>query len=98
LSFPDFVIDQLNELGGVTLKAMFGGHGIYKDGKFFGIIHKERLYFKTNEATNKKYQDAGMIFFTPNKKQKLKNYYEVPPDVLEDSDILKEWALESVNL
>jgi len=98
LSFPNFINDQLEELGGVTFKRMFGGEGIYKDGKFFGIIHKERLYFKTSEKTRENYEREEMRPFEPNSKQKLKNYYEVPPEILDDSDELKKWALESFNL
>ena len=30
--------------------------------------------------------------FRPSDKQTLKNYYEVPPDILEDGDELVRWA------
>ena len=28
--FLDFVLDQLREVSGVSARAMFGGHGIYR--------------------------------------------------------------------
>ena len=74
---------------------MFGGHGIYLEDAFFGILHRERLYFKTREGTRDKYVDHGMGPFRPNERQTLKNYYEVPVDILEDRDAVVEWALEA---
>ena len=49
--FRDFVLDQLNELPGLTHRAMFGGYGLYCGRVFFGIVHKGRLYFKTTRQT-----------------------------------------------
>jgi len=49
--FKDFVLDQLSDLHGVTCRAMFGGYGLYCGRVFFGIVHKGRLYFKTNATT-----------------------------------------------
>ena len=41
-SFADFVLDQLSELEGASARRMFGGHGLYRGGDFFGIIHDGR--------------------------------------------------------
>ncbi|MEC4670992.1 MAG: TfoX/Sxy family protein [Nitrospirota bacterium] len=50
-SFKEFVLDQLAAMESVTCRAMFGGFGLYRQGVFFGILHKGRLYFKTNDHT-----------------------------------------------
>ncbi|MGH7182937.1 MAG: TfoX/Sxy family protein [Nitrospiraceae bacterium] len=90
--FKDFVMDQLSELPGLTHRAMFGGYGLYRQDTFFGIIHKGRLYFKTDRITAPRYRDRGMKPFIPNSTQTLKNYYEVPVEVLEAPDDLIAWA------
>ncbi len=97
-SFTDFVLDQLRGLSNIRLRSMFGGYGMYSDDLFFGIVYEGRLYFKTDENTRSGYVEAGMKPFRPSEKQTLKNYYEVPPDVLEDDEMLKEWARESIIL
>jgi DNA transformation protein len=97
-SFKEFVLDQLNDLGGVTCRAMFGGHGLCQDGAFFGIIFKGRLYFKTNATTAKSYIEKGMKPFRPNAKMTLKTYYEVPVDIIEDSDRLTKWAGKAIKV
>ncbi len=94
--FKDFVLDQLVDLGGVTCRAMFGGYGLSYRKVFFGIIHKKRLYFKVSPSTVVPYQKQGMRPFRVTSKMTLKTYYEVPPDVLEDSELLGEWAFASI--
>lgn len=91
-SFKDFVLDQLSDLRSVTCRAMFGGHGLYLSESFFGIIHKGRLYFKTDQTTRGAYLKKGMKPFRPNAKQTLKTYYEVPVDIIEDAEQLTTWA------
>jgi DNA transformation protein len=93
--FKDFVLDQLSELQGLTCRAMFGGYGLYHREKFFGMIHKGRLYFKTDQTTAPRYRDRGMKPFKPTSNQTLKNYYEVPVQILEASDDLTAWASQA---
>ncbi|NIQ02265.1 MAG: competence protein TfoX, partial [Nitrospinaceae bacterium] len=91
-SFKEFVVEQLEGLGAVTCRAMFGGYGLYHRELFFGILHGGALYFKTDGQSRPAYEACGMKPFRPSDKQTLKNYYEVPPDILEDADRLVEWA------
>jgi DNA transformation protein and related proteins len=95
--FKDFVLDQLADLRGLTCRSMLGGYGLYCGRVFFGIVHKGRLYFKTNDTTAQRYRTRKMKPFRPNAKQTLKTYYEVPVDVLEDTGELTRWAREAGN-
>ena len=65
---------------------------------FFGIVHKGRLYFKTNAITALRYREREMKPFRPNATQTLNTYYEVPVDVLEDAGELTIWAQQASNL
>lgn len=96
-SFKDFVVDQLEGVGDITVRKMFGGFGIYSEGTFFAIISDGVLYFKTNEKTRQRYSDAGMDCFCPSEEQVLKNYFEVPPDILENREEICEWATEAIH-
>ena len=97
-SFKDFVLDQLSGLDDVEARRMFGGHGLYQDETFFGIIHKGRLYFKIDETTVGEYRKRKMKPFRPNAKQTLKSYYQVPVDIIEDADELREWAEAAIGV
>ena len=96
--FKDFVLDQLSDLPSLTHRAMFGGYGLYCGSVFFGIVHKGRLYFKTNETTARRYRERKMKPYRPNAKQILHSYYEVPVDILEDAGELTLWAQQASSL
>jgi len=97
-SFKDFILDQLRGLGELSARSMFSSWGLYSNGKFFGLVSGGRLYFKTNINTRGKYEQEGMKPFAPNRKQVLKNYYEVPVGVIESPEELIEWAREAAGL
>jgi DNA transformation protein and related proteins len=59
-SFAQYVMDDLfSEIEDITIRAMFGGYGLYHRGMIFGIIAEDQLFFKVNETNRKKYQKAG---------------------------------------
>lgn len=95
-SYTDFVLEQLAGLGPVRCRAMFGGHGLYANDVFFAIIYDNVLYFKTDGGTATQYVEQGMQAFEPRPGQTLKNYYEVPTEVLENADMLMAWARQAV--
>lgn len=51
--FVDFIIDQIKNSGEITAKKMFGEYGIYADGKIFGLICDNKLFFKPTESGRK---------------------------------------------
>jgi len=95
-TFRDFVLDQLQLLGQVDCRPMFGSSGLYYDGVFFGIVAQGRLYFKTNTVTRTAYVQRGIQPFRPNARQTLKSYDEVPVDILEDHAQLTVWARQAI--
>ena len=59
---------------------------------FCRYVFDGRLYFKTNPDTLPEYLTYQALVFAPSEKQILKNYREVPIDILEDSERLLLWA------
>lgn len=99
-SFKEFVLDQLSALPDVRARAMFGAHGIYSGGHFFGILDEGRLFFKTDAQSQADYTARGMEPFTYESKGKLMtmSYHEVPPDVLENVPELTDWARKAIGI
>ena len=95
-AFRERVLNQLSILGNINGRPMFGGHGIYWEGVIFAIEYRDRLYFKVDEQSKGEYVAKGMGPFRPNERQTLKSYYEVPPDVLDDTEALLSWASEAI--
>ncbi len=94
--FLDYILDQLSKWGVVSVKRMFGGAGLYRNEKMFGIVADDVIYFKVDDSNRDKYEMEG---FSPLKpfpnRPTIMSYYEVPGDILEDPEELIEWAQES---
>jgi DNA transformation protein and related proteins len=98
--YRDFVLEQLSAAGRVAPRAMFGGVGLYLDGLFFALIDDDTLYFKADDASRQRYQAAGSRHFCPDpsRPEQSMGYWQVPAEVLEDSDELVLWAREAVGV
>ena len=96
--FLDYVLDQLSKLGEVIPKSMFGGIGLYSRGYFFALVARDEcLYFKVSDLTRQEYEKAGMSAFQPfPDKPGTMKYYQVPPSVLEDREVLADWARRAI--
>ena len=44
--FLEYVLDQFSAWGEVTVRKMFGGAGLYRDGKMFGLVADNVAYLK----------------------------------------------------
>jgi DNA transformation protein len=95
--FREFVLEQLAHAGHVTPRTMFGGVGLYLDGQFFALIDDDTLYFKADDASRARYERAGSRPFCPypDRPEQAMGYWQVPAEVLEDSDELAAWAREA---
>ena len=97
--YLEYALDQLDCVGPVAHKRMFGGVGLYFDGLFFGLIDDDILYFKVDDETRLKYENANARAFQPYGEGSYSmSYYAVPAGVLEDRDKLKLWCKEAVDV
>jgi DNA transformation protein and related proteins len=93
-----YVLDQLAPFATVTTRRMFGAVGLYAQGLFFGLIDDDVLYFKVDETNRADYAARGSVAFMPSgdPEKQMKGYFQVPSEVLEDSDELQPWARRSL--
>jgi DNA transformation protein len=96
--YLEFVLEQLAALGSLRWRRMFGGIGLYSADLFFGLIDDDTLFFKTNESNAAEYQSRNMPRFMPPTDRPIGpfGYHQVPADVIEDAEILAEWARRAV--
>ncbi|OHB57910.1 MAG: competence protein TfoX [Planctomycetes bacterium RBG_13_44_8b] len=97
--FIDYVIDQLAAWNEVSARRMFGGAGLYCEGKMFGLIADDVAYLKVDDSNREDFIKAGSSPFNPypdKVKTAVMSYYEIPADVLENPDELARWAGRSL--
>jgi DNA transformation protein len=95
--FLQYVLEQLEGLGVIAARRMFGAIGLYHENRFFALISRDTLYFKVNESNRGDYEARGMGRFRPfaDRPQLSMTYYEVPADTLEDAEECVAWARRS---
>lgn len=97
-SFVTYILDELASITDLRARRMFGGYGLYAGDAFFGIVSDGVLYLKTDEKTRGRFIALGKGPFRPSPKQTLKNYYEVPEEVIESREVFLEIVKEAVSL
>jgi DNA transformation protein len=98
-SFVAFVLEQLESLGPITPKRMFGGVGVYAGDLFFALLDNDVLYFKVDDSNRADFESAGMGPFQPyGPAGEVMQYYQVPVSVLEDPDALAGWAAKAISV
>ena len=93
--YREYIMDSLHTFfGETTCRAMFGGHGLYKDGIIFAIIVDDVLYFKVDDTNRADFEARGCSPFTYEAKEKRvsMSYWQVPLEVIEDGTELIRWA------
>ena len=93
-----YILEQLDGIDGLRSRRMFSGVGLYCGVLFFGLIHDDTLFFKTDGSTSADYLARHMPRFMPSpaRPAAVMAYYQVPADVIEDSEVLQTWARKSV--
>ena len=97
MATPEFiahVLDLLAAFGRCSARAMFGGHGLYREGQIFGIVIDERVYLKADEATRPRFEAAGSAPFVyrDGKRTITMSYWYVPDEAMDSPADMREWA------
>lgn len=86
-AFITFIAERLEPLGTISTKRMFGGCGIFCDGKMFcKISPSQTVSLKADEEIAQIYTNAGM------RKSGKMNYYELSAEQLENDEMFLEFA------
>lgn len=93
-SFVTHVTELLGGAGAITIRRMFGGHGIYLDGLFIGLIADDVLYLKTDEQTESEFRAAGSTPFRYTRQGRVMTlqFWSTPEDAMESPQQMQRWA------
>ena len=89
------ITELLAGLGRLKTRSMFGGHGLYSDGVFFGFVLGDVLYLKADDDSRPRFLAAGLKPFVWRKRASV-NYYRAPPEALESPHAALDWAREAL--
>ena len=88
-----YLLDQCQNIAGLSAKKMFGGNGLFHDKKMFGLVNsKGQIFVKANKERATEYVLMGSI------KHVKMPYFLVPDKILQDNDALNQWVDHAIEV
>ncbi len=93
-SLVEYATAELTTLGKISNRGIFGGVGIFIEGRLLGIVYNDVLYLHTGPSNREDYEKRGMEQFKPYPKafDLTTDHHQVPSDVLADPQQLRQWG------
>lgn len=93
--FVDHLIEVMRAAGrAVDARRMFGGHGLYAEGLFFGIVDDDVVYLRADEGNRAEFDALGLPPFeyrTKGGTGRAMGYRRAPDDALESAEAMRPW-------
>ena len=87
----ELLVEKLQPINGVTSKKMFGGFGVFHEGKMFGMVDsKGNCFLKADDSNRSDFEAKG------SQKHGKMPYSSIPQEILEDTNTLISWARKSI--
>jgi DNA transformation protein len=92
--FLEYLRELFAELGPVTIRAMFGGHGVYFDGRMIALVADQSVYLKVDDEARPRFEAAGSVPFVYAGKGKpvTMSYWLAPDGAMDDAHEMLSWA------
>lgn len=90
----DAIRDMFESLGEVTIKRMFGGKGIYHQGRILALEVGGEILLKADAQSALEFADAGASQWVYEGKNRpaAMPYWSIPDAALDDPDELPRWV------
>lgn len=92
----DEIEDMFEAIGPVTIRRMFGGKGIYRDGRILAIEYDGEILLKADAESAPAFEAAGCWQWTYEGKRSGKPvkmpYWSIPDAAFDDPDEMAQWV------
>jgi DNA transformation protein and related proteins len=96
---PEFIRDLFAPFGPVTVRRMFGGAGIYREGLMFALVFDGAIFLKVDEASIPDFEREGsrpFVYTRAKSAGKIRraslSYWRLPERLYDDPEELAVWA------
>jgi DNA transformation protein len=94
----EIIRDLFREFGAVDIRRMFGGAGVFVDGRMIALIARDVIYLKADAETVPAFEREGLGQFryaTKNGEHTLTSYWRMPDRLYDDAEELARWARDA---
>ena len=98
--FVEHLRELFEPLATFEARRMFGGWGLYLDGRMCGLVAEGQLYLKTDAATRPAFEAAGCapFVYTGQDTPITMSYWSVPEEALDSSEAMAPWARRALQV
>ncbi len=92
---PDFLVDLFAPFAPVSVRRMFSGHAVYRDGVVFTLAIRGEIFLKCDDETSPAFVAAGLapfVYATRRGETTVGSYRRMPEACFDDEDELRRWA------
>ncbi len=94
--FHEFVAELFAPMGPVSIRRMFGGAGVFRDGLMFALLGDDTVYLKTDAALRADLEAGGsapFLWTKPSTGEEIDmGYVSLPSSAMDDPDEASAWA------
>jgi DNA transformation protein len=94
-TLAEFLREQLEPLGRITVRRMFGKTGVFCDGVMFGMVTENTLYFRVDDENRVTFKEAERLPPLNYEKKGRTidlSFWRVPERLFDEPDELVTWA------
>lgn len=87
--------DMFSALGPVTIRRMFGGKGIYHQGRIIAVEFRNEMLLKADAVTSGAFEAAGArrwAYEGKTGKPVFMPYWSIPEDAFDDPEAMAYWV------
>jgi DNA transformation protein and related proteins len=92
--FVDYVVELMAGWATVSVRRMFGGYGLYRDGLMFALIVEDELFLKADANNAMEFERAGSRPFVYQSRERTVqlSYWSTPPAGLDSPAEMVAWC------
>ncbi len=94
--FHEFVAELLAPMGTVSIRRMFGGAGVFREGLMFALLANDTVYLKCDPALRADLEAEGsapFLWTKPSTGEEIDmGYVSLPSSAMDDPDDASAWA------
>jgi DNA transformation protein and related proteins len=98
----EFIRELFAQFGPVTVRRMFSGAGIFRDGLMLGLVIRDVIYLKVDDTNRADFEREGSEPFTYTRGRKSGRpsqhalpYWRLPERLYDDPEELSVWAQQA---
>jgi DNA transformation protein len=96
-----WLVEQFAPLGRLTVRRVFGFHGLYIGETMVGLVADARIYLKTDELSRKNFEREGsavLRYTGRDGEPHVTSYWEVPERLHDEPEEFVRWARKSLEI